>query len=84
MIADALERHRSVIWIDAGSTVTAPLRTTLFPIIRANRHLTFQAGNLGQVRGRDGWWAVAASICVRLHGVSCCRRVAALLTRPPH
>lgn len=48
MVQDALDRYRNVMWIDAGSTVTAPLRTTIFPIFRANKFITYQARRGGQ------------------------------------
>lgn len=56
-IRDAVEKYKRVIWLDAGCTVKAPLRSTLFPILEKNGHFVIQGQDTDMVRwSHDGTW----------------------------
>lgn len=56
-IRHAVETFKIAIWLDAGCTVTTPLRTSLFPILRKNGHFAVQGQDGNMVQWcHDGTW----------------------------
>lgn len=43
-ILDAVDAYKRVLWLDAGSTVTAPLRNTVWPLLLQDGHFLVQVG----------------------------------------
>lgn len=43
-ILEAVDAYKRVLWLDAGSTVTAPLRNTVWPLLLQDGHFLVQVG----------------------------------------